>query len=218
MEANALAKATLAGEAMDEYDKVQYMPSIDLQEIQQVEGEENWMTPIVIYLKDGRLPEDKDKAKKLRIKATKYVLIDEVLYKKGFSQPYLRCLAPDKSNYVLREVHEEAWGNHSGVRALVHKVVRPSYYWPTIQANAKAYVKVYDQCQCFNNVPKQPSEYLTPLMALWPFAQWGLDILGPFPLATRQRKFLVIGIDYFTKWVEVEPLAKITQQNVKNFI
>ena len=102
MEANALAKATLAGEAMDEYDKVQYMPSIDLQEIQQVEGEENWMTPIVIYLKDGRLPEDKDKAKKLRIKATKYVLIDEVLYKKGFFQPYLRCLAPDESNYVLR--------------------------------------------------------------------------------------------------------------------
>ena len=102
MEANALAKATSAGEAMDEYDKVQYMLSIDLQEIQQVKGEENWMTPIVIYLKDGRLLEDKDKAKKLRIKATKYVLIDEVLYKKGFFQPYLRCLAPDESNYVLR--------------------------------------------------------------------------------------------------------------------
>ena len=56
------------------------------------------------------------------------------------------------------------------------------------------------------------------MMALWPFAQWGLDILGPFPLETRQMKFLVVGIDYFTKWVEVEPLAKITQQNVKNFI
>ena len=81
------------------------------------------MAPIVIYLKDGRLPEDKDKAKKLRIKATKYVFIDEVLYKKGFSQPYLRCLAPDKSNYLLREVHEGACENHSGARALVHKVV-----------------------------------------------------------------------------------------------
>ena len=56
------------------------------------------------------------------------------------------------------------------------------------------------------------------MMAPWPFAQWGLDILGPFPLRTRQMKFLVVGIDYFTKWVEVEPLAKITQQNVKNFI
>ena len=56
------------------------------------------------------------------------------------------------------------------------------------------------------------------MMAPRPFAQWGLEILGPFPIRTRQMKFLVIRIDYFTKWVEVEPLAKITQQNVKNFV
>ena len=176
------------------------------------------MASIVIYLKDGRLPEDKDGARKLRIKATKYVLINEVLYKRGFSQPYLRCLAPDESNYVLREVHDGACGNHSGVRALIHKVVCAGYYWPIIQANAKAYVKVCDQCQHFNNVPRQSPEYLTLMMASWPFAQWGLDILGPLPLGTRQMKFLVVRIDYFTKWVEAKPLAKITQQNVKNFV
>ena len=85
MEANALAKAASVGEAMDEFDKVQYMPSIDLPEVQQIGGEENWMTPIVVYLKDGRLLEDKDEARKLRIRTTKYVLIDEVLYKRGFS-------------------------------------------------------------------------------------------------------------------------------------
>ena len=145
------------------------MPSIDLPEIQQVEGEENWMTPILLYLKDGRLSEDKDKARRLRIKAAKYVFIDEVLYKRGFSQPYLRCLALDKSNYVLREVYEGACGNHSEARALVHKVVHAGYYWPTIQADAKAYVKVCDQCQRFSNIPRQPSEYLTSIMAPWPF-------------------------------------------------
>ena len=108
---------------MDKYDKVQYMPSIDLLEVQQIKGEENWMTPIVVYLKDGRLLEDKDEARRLKIRATKYVLIDEVLYKQGFSQPYFRCLALDKSNYLLREVHEGACENHSEARALVHKVV-----------------------------------------------------------------------------------------------
>ena len=218
MEANALAKAASAGRAMDEYDKVQYMPSIDLSEVQQIEWEENWITSIVIYLKDGRLPEGKDKARKLRIKVAKYVLIDEVLYKRGFSQPYLRCLTSGESNYVLWEVHEEACGNHSEARALIHKVIYVGYYWPTIQANAKAYVKVCDQCQCFSNVPRQPSEYLSPMMASWPFAQWGLDILGPFSLGTRQMKFLVVRIDYFTKWVEAKPLTKITQQNAKNFV
>ena len=56
------------------------------------------------------------------------------------------------------------------------------------------------------------------MMAPWPFAQWRLDILGPFLLSTKQMKFLVVGIDYFTKWMEAEPLTSITQQNIKNFI
>ena len=105
------------------------------------------MTPIASYLKEGKLPEGKDEARKLNVRAAKYLLMDEVLYKRGFSQPYLRCLAPDEANYVLREVHEGACGNHSGARFLIHKVVRVGYYWPTVQADAKAYVKVCDQCQ-----------------------------------------------------------------------
>ena len=106
--------------------------------------------------------------------------MDEVLYKRGFSQPYLKCLALDETNYVLREVHEGACGNHSRTRSLIHKVVRAGYYWPNIQADAKAYVKVYDQCQRFSNIPRQLSEYLTPMMAPWPFAQWGWIFWVPF--------------------------------------
>ena len=108
--------------------------------------------------------------------------MDEVLYKRGFSQPYLRCLAPDEANYVLREVHKGACGNHSGARSLVHKVVCAGYYWPTIQADAKAYVKVCDQCQRFSNIPRQPSEYLTPMMAPWPLHNGGWIFWVPFQL------------------------------------
>ncbi|XP_030963880.1 uncharacterized protein LOC115985046 [Quercus lobata] len=180
VEADTIAKEASADESLEKSDEVQYMPSIDVQEVQQVDNREDWMTPIISYLKDGRLPEEKDEAKKVRVRSARYVLMNEVLYKRGFSQPYLRCLAPDEANYVLREVHEG--------------------------------------CQRFINVPRQPSKYLTPMVAPWPFAQWGLDILGPFPLGIRQMKFLVVGIDYFTKWVEAEPLANITQQNVKNFV
>ena len=105
------------------------------------------MTPIISYLKDGSLPERKDEARRLRVRSARYVLLNDILYKRGFSQLYLRCLSPDKANYVLREVHSGACGNHSGARSLIHKVVRVGYYWSTIQADAKAYVKVYDQCQ-----------------------------------------------------------------------
>ena len=56
------------------------------------------------------------------------------------------------------------------------------------------------------------------MTAPWPFAQWGLDIMGQFPTAVRQLKFLVVGIDYFTKWVEVEALATITEKNIRGFV
>ena len=100
MEVDALAKVALAEGSVDKLDEVQCMPSIDLPEVQQIEGEENWMTPIVAYLKDRRLLEERDEARKLRIRSVRYILINTVLYKRGFSQPYLRCLAPNEANYV----------------------------------------------------------------------------------------------------------------------
>ena len=86
------------------------------------------MTPIISYLKDRKLTEGRDKARKLKVKSIRYILMDEVLYKRGFSQPYLRCLSLDEANYVLREIYEGACGNHSGARSLVYKVVRAGYY------------------------------------------------------------------------------------------
>ena len=56
------------------------------------------------------------------------------------------------------------------------------------------------------------------MTAPWPFAQWGLDIMGSFPIAIRQLKFLVVGIDYFIKWVEAEAMATITEKNIRNFV
>ena len=87
MEADILAKEASASETVDELDAVQYMPRIDLPEMLQIEGDENWMTPIVLYLKDERLPKVKDEARKLKVKSARYILMDEVLYKRGFSQP-----------------------------------------------------------------------------------------------------------------------------------
>ena len=70
----------------------------------------------------------------------------------------------------------------------------------------------------FSNFIKQQSKELTPMTGPWSFAQWGLDIMGPFPTAVRQLKFLVVGIDYFTKWVEAEALAIIIEKNIRSFV
>ena len=98
------------------------------------------------------LPDGKDAARKLKVRASCFVLIKEVLYKRGFSCPYLRCLGPKETDYVMRKVHEEICGNHSGARSLVNKLIRAGYYWPTIQKDARTYVKTCDKCHKFGNI------------------------------------------------------------------
>ena len=197
---------------------VQLSPLIDSSEVQEIGSESNWTTIIASYLKDGILPNEKDAARKVKVRAARFVLIKDVLYKRGFSRPYPRCLGNEEADYVMREVHEGICGNHSGSRSLVHKLVRVGYYWPTMQADAEAYVRACDKCQRFSIIIRKPTKELTPMMAPWPFAQWGLDIMGPFPTTIRQLKFLVVGIDYFTKWVEVEALATITEKSIRSFV
>ena len=84
-EANLLAKTTSTDETVDDQVKVQYVPSIDVMEMNQIDGVVNWTTPIVSYLKDGVLPDDTEEVRKLRIRVAKFILMDEVLYKRGFS-------------------------------------------------------------------------------------------------------------------------------------
>ena len=82
----------------------------------------------------------------------------------------------------MREIHEGICGNHSGARALQKKIVRASYYWPSMQADTNRFVQHCDKCQRFGNLLHSPPEVLVPMAAPWPFAQWGLDIMGPFPI------------------------------------
>ena len=87
-----------------------------------------------------------------------------------------------------------------------------------MQKDTEAYVKTCDKCQRVSNIIRQLTKELTLMTTQWPFTQWGLDIVGPFPTAIRQLKFLIMGIDYFTKWVETEALATITEKNVRSFV
>uniref|UniRef100_A0A2N9GRS6 Uncharacterized protein n=1 Tax=Fagus sylvatica TaxID=28930 RepID=A0A2N9GRS6_FAGSY len=143
------------------------------------------------YLKEGRLPTDKMEARKLRIRASHFQLLDGILYKMGFSRPHLRCLSPEEANYVIREVHEGICGNHSGARALAHKLTRAGYYWPSLLHDAAQYVKTCDKCQRFANIPRAPPEEITPMTSPWPFSQWGLDIMGPFPVGTKASQGVI---------------------------
>lgn len=97
------------------------------------------------------------------------------------------------------------------------RVLRAGYYWQNLRTNCSNFVKKCISYKRHDNLIHQLAKELYPIISSYPFFIWGMDILRPFPTAPGQRKFLLVVIDYFTLWVEVEPLASITTQVFQNF-
>ncbi|GJW54808.1 reverse transcriptase domain-containing protein [Tanacetum coccineum] len=182
------------------------------------EEETTWMTPIMEYLKDGTLPGDRKEASKLRIKARQYELLEGILYRRSFLKPWLRCVGPLQADYVIREIHEGSCSMHAGPRSVVAKAMRLGYYWPTMHRDTREMIQKCNDCQIHRPMPRNPQQPLTPITAPWPFYKWGIDIAGPFPEGPGKVKFLIVAMDYFTKWIEAKAVATITGNQVKKFV
>ncbi|XP_025636025.1 uncharacterized protein [Arachis hypogaea] len=193
-------------------------PSIELLCIEHINHLHDWRKPFLEYICTGTVPRDELHPQQFKRKASFYTRISGELYRRGFSQPLLRCLDQDQAREVMNEVHEGVCGNHIGGRALAAKIIRTGYYWPTMKRDCIAKVKTCDKCQKHEAISTKPAEVLHSMEVSWPFYRWGLDILGPFPTAPGQVKFLLVSIDYFSKWIEAQPLAKITAEKVRSFI
>uniref|UniRef100_A0A2N9FJ88 Uncharacterized protein n=1 Tax=Fagus sylvatica TaxID=28930 RepID=A0A2N9FJ88_FAGSY len=190
-EADQLAKSASSSTVDDKIKTIQ-QSSLQTTKMNPIHTEISWMTPIISYLQRGTLPDNRHEARRLKVRASRFLMLQGTLYKRGFSLPYLRCLAPDEANYVMREIHEGVCGDHSGARALQRKIVRAGYYWPSMKADAYQFVQRCDKCQRFANHLHSPP---------------GCAGTNDGPLALR-----AVG------WVEAEPLATITERNIQNFV
>nr|GEV84940.1 hypothetical protein [Tanacetum cinerariifolium] len=121
-----------------------------------------------------------------------------------------QCVGPLQAKYVLREIHEGSCSMHAGPRFVVSKALRSGYLWPTMHTDARNLIRECKDCQVHRLVPRNPQEKLTPITSPWPFYKWGIDIAGPFLEGPSKVKFLIVAIDYFTKWIEARPVATIT--------
>ena len=103
-------------------------PSIEEIHTFATQNERSWMTPILSFLQDGRLPQDVEEARKVKKRAVRFIIFNDTLYKRGFSMPYLKCVDESEAKYILEEIHEGICRDHVGLRSLVSKIVRTGYF------------------------------------------------------------------------------------------
>ncbi|XP_022891770.1 uncharacterized protein LOC111406613 [Olea europaea var. sylvestris] len=175
------------------------------------------MNPIIKYLAKNKVPEDPLVVRRLRARAASFTIIDRQLYKRGFTMPYLKCICPTEAKEVLFEVHAGTCDNCQGTTSFAFKILRQGNYWPTMKEDAKELVRKCDTCQRHGNLIHVPIEQQTAIFRVCPFFQLGMNILGPLPMAKGQKKFLLVSIDYFTKWVHDSKDTKIYWKRKKDF-
>ena len=149
--------------------------------------EPSWMDPIIIYLKNGELPKEKMEAHILPLKAARYLLYDDKLYKRGYSMPLLKCVLPKEAKNIMWEIHEGTCGNHSGGQSWVFKALRPDYNWPIMKTDCMEYAQKWDKCQRFSLMSKSHPKELISMTSPWSFIIWGIDLISRLPKRKRQR-------------------------------
>jgi hypothetical protein len=225
-EADALAKAAARGEALpsDVFYHVIGTLAVrspeGLQITNDTEGHrivnlimtEDWRAPITLFLQGYYHPSDLNEAKHLKHQSRDFALIEGQLYKKGVSQPMLKCVTETEGVQILREVHSGTCGSHAGPRAQAAKVIHQGFYWPAMICAANQVTRSCEACQKFSPRSGNPSQFTKLMTHTWPLQRWGLDIVGPLPTAQGNLKFTFVAVEYFTKWIEARAVSTITSK------
>ncbi|GJX54279.1 reverse transcriptase domain-containing protein [Tanacetum coccineum] len=209
--------AHLSKQVLVEELKEKSISEVEVLAVVEEEGD-TWMTPIFKYLAEETLPTNMKKAMAIRRKSWRFAVINRILYKKSFLGPWLRCVGPLQANYVLREIHERSCSMHAGTLSVVAKALWTGYYWPTMHKDARTLIRACQDCQVHKPVPRNLQQKLTPITSSWPFYKWGIDIAGPFSEGPVKVKFLIVAMEYFTKWIKAKPVATITGNQIKKSV
>jgi hypothetical protein len=129
----------------------------------------------------------------------------------------LKCWSRVEGQELIKEIHAGLCGAHIGSRPLLGKVFRQGFYWPKVASNAAELVQKCENCQRCARDQKQPSSLTQLMQPTRPLQRWGLDLLGPLPPAQGNLKYVVVAVEYFSKWIEAKSLATITSATVQKF-
>ena len=180
-----------------------------------------WYFDIKRYIEDKEYPPETSNNDKRTLErlASGFFLSGNILYKRNHDMVLLRCADAREVEQMLIEVHEGSFGTHINGHAMARTIMRAGYYWLTMKSNCCVHVRKCHKCQAFaDNV----NALLIPLNVLatpWPFSMWGIDMIGAIePKAWNRHRFILVAIDYFTKWVEADSYANVTRNVVIRFI
>ena len=182
--------------------------NIDIEEYMNIEAKVNgkpWFHDIKAYIKDSEYPPRATNSEKklIRSMACQFFLSGEVFYKRNHDTTLLQCIDAPKTNHLMEEMHEGLLEAYASGPMLAEKIMRDGYYWLTMESDCIKHVRTCHRCQVYQNRKNVPPQPLHSLAMPWTFSAWGMDVIGPvISKASNGHEYILMAIDYFTKWLE----------------
>src|ERR1051325_4524086 len=169
------------------------------------------------YLNTSSYPKNSTNTEKEKIKqqSTKYVIQQRQLFRKTNDGQHQRVILPDQTELILFNIHKDQSSAHLGVDATYEKL-KERYYWPNMYESVVQYIRSCDNCQRRGKPNRR--EELKSIKVGKPFHRIGIDIKGPLSITTKGNRYIIVAMDYLTKWPEAKAIPNMKATTVAEFI
>jgi hypothetical protein len=148
-----------------------------------------------------------------------YTIIGNELFKKTSESVLLKCLGEAEAYFAISNVHSGSCGAHQAGHKMKWLLFRQGLYWPSMLKDCIEYAKGCQECQKHTGIQHVPATELHSIVKPWPFRGWALDLIGEIKSSSSKgQRYILLGIDYFTKWIEAMAFPNVDQEVVINFI
>ena len=171
------------------------------------------------FLLIGECPQHLDKVqrRRLTLKVTSYQLIGEDLYHKGKDLVLRRVPTKEEIHRIVDSCHGEVCGGHFTQEITSKKITLAGYTWPSLHRDVHHWCKSCQACQLAGD-KRLTYEPRNPIISFGPFEKWGIDAAGPLPRTSTRKVFIIVAVDYMTRWAEAVSTRRITAQDVGKFV
>lgn len=171
------------------------------------------------YLEKLEIPkqynDDDKKITQLRTKSNNYFIHNRQLYRRRKNDEPQRVILPDQTELIMFNLHKDQSGAHLGIESTYEKV-KERYYWPKMYETVREYIRTCENCQK-RGKPNRNEEFI-PIKIGQPFHRIGIDIKGPLPVTKNGNKYIIVAMDYLTKWPEARAITNMRADTVAKFI
>ncbi|GJY53763.1 reverse transcriptase domain-containing protein [Tanacetum coccineum] len=146
-----------------------------------------------------------------------YFWDDPYLFRTCADQIIRRCVFEKEALEILKACHEGPTGGHHSANITAQKVFDAGFFWPTIYKDAYELIKSCDACQRQGKISHRDEMPQNAIQVCEIFDVWGIDFMGPFP-SSRGNKYILVAVDYLSKWVEAKALPTNDARVVVKFL